>query len=404
MSKILFVVPPFFGHISPTLSLGSSLLAKNHEVIWVGIKPIPEDRIPKGGKFIVPDDDLKKHQDEIEKILIRQDDGPKVSVIEALKIGIEETYVPFARFMMTGLSKIVDEYQPDLIINDCLAFAGPLCAHIKGIPCATTTPVPPDVVSTDHPNGQDTDDGSKIDQWQQKLILGLQEEFGVTTPEYVIQSRQLNIVFTSKEFANVSNPSPIMKFVGPVKGRPSAVPFDWDRLKKSKHPKIYITIGTLLVDIRKEYFTKMIAAFGGQPVTVVAATDPSAIDEWPENFIAQSFVPQSEVMANVDAVICHGGFNTVNDTFWNGLPMVITPIAYDQFHTAKLIEHAGCGIKLRYKRLKINDLRNSLFEVLENKKYKKAAEKMKMTFENAGGVEKAVSLLEEMALEKEVSP
>ncbi|MEM6830048.1 MAG: nucleotide disphospho-sugar-binding domain-containing protein [Bacteroidota bacterium] len=390
MSTFLFVVPPFFGHISPTLSLGASLLAKNHQVIWVGIQPIPEDRIPEGGQFIVPHDDLKGYEDEIERILKRQDDGPGVSVIEALKIGLEETYVPFARFMMKGLLKIIDTFQPDVIVNDCLAFAGSLGAHIKGIPCATTTPVPPDVVSDEKTN-------PSKDTWHGKLIFGLQKEFGITSNHYEIQSHELNIVFTSEAFANIPQPSPSLKFVGPVKGRPNEVPFDWDRLRSSQLPKVYITIGTLLVDIRKEYFTKMIEAFGDQPVTVVAATDPAVIDEWPENFIVQGFVPQSEVMANVDAVICHGGFNTVNDTFWNGLPMVITPIAYDQFHTASLIEHAGCGIKLRYKRLRVSDLRNALFEVLENETYREAAEQIRETFERAGGVEQAVEYLEEMA-------
>lgn len=102
-------------------------------------------------------------------------------------------------------------------------------------------------------------------------------------------------------------------------------------------------------------------------------------------------------MPKMDVVICHGGFNTVNDTFINGLPMLITPIAYDHFHTAKLIENAGCGLKIRYKRLRVEDLKKAIFELLENPQYRNAALRIKDTFLAAGGNDKAVQLLEEFA-------
>lgn len=40
MSKFLFVVPPFFGHINPSLSIGRTLLEKGHEVAWAGLTEI----------------------------------------------------------------------------------------------------------------------------------------------------------------------------------------------------------------------------------------------------------------------------------------------------------------------------------------------------------------------------
>jgi len=132
-------------------------------------------------------------------------------------------------------------------------------------------------------------------------------------------------------------------------------------------------------------------------LTIVAATDPGIFAEWPDNFIVQGYVPQTQLMPHMDAVICHGGFNTVNDAFLNGLPMLITPIAYDHFHTAALIENAGCGIKLRYKRLRVSDLRDSMWEVLQNEKYRKGAQHIRDTFIQAGGNDKAVELLETFA-------
>ncbi|WP_158795364.1 glycosyltransferase [Pedobacter sp. L105] len=389
MSKFLFVVPPFFGHISPTLSIGASLISRGHEVKWLGVTPLAAHHIPPGGEFIYPEEDLVEHQEELQRILKRQDDGPACSGPEVMKLALEETYVPIARIMMEGLGKFVDYWKPDVIVNDCISFAGALCAHIKGIPCVTTTPVPPDVM------GDTANSAPKIFEWQEKLIKGLQQEFGVYTDDIVIHSHQLNLVFTSQEFAGIKAPLPHMKFVGPVKGRPNQAAFDWERLERSEFPKVFVSLGTLLVDIRAAFFQKLVEAFANAPLTIIAATSPDIFEQWPDNFIVSSFVPQAELMPKMDVVICHGGFNTVNDTFINGLPMLITPIAYDHFHTAKLIEDAGCGIKIRYKRLRIEDLKKAVFELLENPSYRSAALRIKETFIHAGGNEKAVQLLEE---------
>jgi len=389
MPKFLFVVPPFFGHISPTLSVGASLIARGHEVKWLGIVPLAAHHIPEGGEYIFPEQDLVPYQEELQQMLRRQDDGPNCSAPEVLKLAFEETYVPMARMMMKGLSGVVDTWKPDLIINDCITFAGALCAHLKGIRCVTTTPVPPEVMWNDSGNLP------KILAWQDNLVRELQEGFGLKGDRLLVHSSQMNIVFTSREFAGMTDASPHMKFVGPVKGRPNDAAFDWERLEKAKGPIVFVSLGTLLMDIRKDFFGKLIEAFADAPLTIVAATDPAIYDSWPENFIVSSFVPQAALMPKMDAVICHGGFNTVNDTFMNGLPMLIIPITYDHFHTAKLIENAGCGIKIRYKRLRISDMRKAVFELLENNTYREASARIRETFITAGGNEKAVELLEE---------
>ena len=391
MSKFLFVVPPFFGHISPTLSIGSSLIANGHEVKWFGVIPLASQHLPAGGSYIYPEADLLEDQEELKAILKRQDDGPACSGPEVMKLALEETYVPLARIMSKGLNKIIDLWKPDVIVNDCITFAGALCAHIKGIPCVTTTPVPPDVM------GDTAQTAPRIFEWQENLIKGLQRDLGIFEEKILIHSHQLNLVFTSQEFAGITNPLPHMQFTGPVKGRPNQVDFDWARLEKATTPKIFVSLGTLLVDIRKEFFQKLITAFADAPLTIVAATNPDIFEKWPDNFIVSGFVPQAELMPKMDAVICHGGFNTVNDTFMNGLPMLITPIAYDHFHTAKLIEQAGCGIKIRYKRLRIADLKKAVFDLLEDAQYRNAALRIRETFIQAGGNDRAVQLLEEFA-------
>ncbi|MBZ4192497.1 glycosyltransferase [Niabella beijingensis] len=393
MSKFLFVVPPFFGHLSPTLSVGAGLIAKGHEVAWLGMVPVHETHIPEGGLFIVPEAELEPHRGAIEVLLKRQDDGPSLSGPEVMKLALEETYVPLATMMMPGLERVIDEWKPDVIVNDCIAFAGALAAYKKGIPCVTTTPVPPDVM------GDTALHAPKIFEWQQQLIKELQRSVGVETDGIFIHSHEMNIVFTSAAFAGIEEPESHMQFVGPVQGRPNHSPFDWERLSKANTPRVFVSLGTLLVDIRKEFFTRLIEAFRDEPLTIIAATDPSVIEQWPDNFIVQGFVPQSELMPYMDAVICHGGFNTVNDTFMNGLPMLVTPIAYDHFHTASLIEKAGCGLKIRYRRMRVDDVRNAVWRLLKEPQFRQAAARVRATFIAAGGSSRAVTLLENFVME-----
>ncbi|UII24740.1 hypothetical protein LVD15_15625 [Fulvivirga maritima] len=393
MHKFMIVVPPFFGHISPTLSLGAELISRGHEVVWVGLKPIDQKQVPEKGRFLVPEE-LEDHQEELLEILGKQDKGPSLSKLETLKLALEETYVPFCHLLMPGLTRLVEEWEPDVIIHDELIFAAPILAVNKGIPYVTTIAVPPKVIDRFHI--------PKIENWVKGHTFGVQKAYGIDLDKPILRSEELCIVSTSPEFADASGLGKQYKFVGPlIKGRPNSVTFDWERLDKASSPKIYVSIGTLLEDIRKKFFSKVVEAFADSPYTFVCATNPDIIEEWPDNFIVQSYVPQSEIIPKMNAVICHGGFNTVNETFYHGLPMVITPIAYDQFYIASLVKEAGCGIDIRYKRLRIDALKQALDQILEpGNSYKKEALKIQASLKDCGGAEAAASHVEQFAADK----
>ena len=238
----------------------------------------------------------------------------------------------------------------------------------------------------------------KVTEWVHKSIIDLQRIAGIEGEEEYVQSRLLNMYYTSQLFCGYDDASvpPYMKFIGALTGRPDNTPFDWDRLSKDTNPKIYISIGTVLVNSRKDFFSRMAEALKDMPVTVVAAANPGIMDEWPENFIVQSYVPQSELLKHIDVVIGHGGLNTVCDTYMNGIPMLIIPMAFDQSHTAQLINNYGCGIRLKYSRMRVTDVKDAIDELLHNPKYKKAAKEIQESFIEAGGNKRAAELLESL--------
>ena len=388
MPKFLFIVPPFTGHINPTLGIGSELLSRGHEVIWIGIIQLHEKNIPEGGSFIVPKE-LQMYENEINGIMQKQDNGHDMVGVEALKFAMEETYIPFCNYIVDGILRIIDEIHPDVIVHDENMFAGAICAVLKKIPYVTSIAVPPGILQ---PSGV----LPKVEEWQTRLIIDMQKKFGIEEESKIINSPHMNLVYTSKEFiGNIHFPDHY-KFVGPIiKGRPKVGDFNFNELKKSDRPKIYVSLGTVLNKIRKEFFAKIIDALADQPVTVIAVTSPDIFDKWPDNFIVRSFVPQSELLPFIDVVIYHGGFNTVNETLLHGIPMIIIPLAYDQFHIASLVVNSGSGLRLKYRRLKPEDIKNALDEILQNPKYKLAASKIGNTLKSAGGTDKAADYLEE---------
>ena len=388
MAKYLFVVPPFFGHISPMITLGTRLIEMGHNVYWTGLTQIEDEFFPFKGAYIQLELEYRENHKEVEQILAMQDQGPNLSVFEAAILATEGTAIPFAKIMMSGIERLISEFRPDIIVNDCLALAGGLAAYKHRIPYATTIPVPPNVMGS-------VDTMPKVVDWHLDKIRELQHSMGIKTDRNIVHSEELALIFTSKEFSGLEDVPEFAKFVGPVQGLPVQIPFEWELLKKSKRPIVYVTIGTLLHDIRRAYFGKIAEALGTMDITVIAATDPDILEQWPDNFIVKTFVPQTELMEYADAVICHGGFNTVNDAIMHEAPILITPIAYDHFHTANLITKSGCGKSIKYKRLRIKDLQDSLLELLSVRSFSEAATRMKQTFINSGGVNVACKYLDE---------
>ncbi|MDQ0638210.1 MGT family glycosyltransferase [Pedobacter sp. W3I1] len=159
-----------------------------------------------------------------------------------------------------------------------------------------------------------------------------------------------------------------------------------------------VSIGTTFDhEHKKAFFAKVIEAFANEDLHVVVVSDPALFEQWPANFTVRRQVPQLELLPHLDAVVCHGGHNTVCETLMNGLPMVVIPIAYDQSHVAGRVFRVGAGERLNFNRFKANHLKEAVNKVLQNDSYKIAAEQIKQSFIEAGGTESAADLLEALS-------
>jgi MGT family glycosyltransferase len=65
-----------------------------------------------------------------------------------------------------------------------------------------------------------------------------------------------------------------------------------------------------------------------------------------DNMTGAEFLPQTTILPQVDALITHGGNNTVTEALHFGKPMVALPLFWDQYDNAQRVHETGVGIRL----------------------------------------------------------
>ena len=66
----------------------------------------------------------------------------------------------------------------------------------------------------------------------------------------------------------------------------------------------------------------------------------------PKNFNIYNYVPQTQLLPDVDIFITHAGFNSTSEGLASGAAMVLVPQAVDQFDVARVVEKLNAGIAL----------------------------------------------------------
>lgn len=391
MGRLLFIVPPLSGHVNPTLGLGSELLKNGHEVAWISFDPRLGMQIPEGGRFILLESDISEAEKERIKNELVELGKNTAYGLDSLKFLYDDVLIPMNTGMLEGIKTLVDAYHPDVIINDHQVFAGAVAAIQKNIPYVTSVTAPAAIkVNEALP---------MVYAWEGGKIIEFQQKMGINGDVRLDCSSLLSLVYTSRYFFGDSEVADYFHFVGPILNRNSASDtFDWERFRAmGNRPKILVSIGTTFDHNQKQqFFTKVVEAFGGEDISVVVVSDPALFEYIPGNFMICKYVPQLDLLPHIDAVVCHGGHNTVCEALWHAKPLVVLPIAYDQSYVAGCVTNSGSGIRLNFNRFKAGQLKDAVYTVLNDKQYVDNAKIVSRSFIEAGGAVKAASLVENM--------
>lgn len=396
MAKYLFIVPPFSGHINPTLGVGLELLSKNHQVGWLTIDPSLKKKIPVGGNFLLlefPMNDSQKEKVERELAELAK---KSVYGLDSLKFLYDDVLIPMNTNMLQGVIDVIDSYNPDIIINDHQMFVGATAAILKNIPYATSVTAPAAI----------KEDGAlpNVHKWESEQIISFQKQAGLNLDERLDCSSRLTLVYTSSDFFGANNLPVNYQFVGPIINRRPLdsdvnLNLNFEKIKnKGEKKNILVSIGTTFDHTqKKKFFDKVVEAFADNNLfNVILISHPELFQEIPQNFMIYEFIPQLELMPYMDVVICHAGHNTVCETLYNAIPLVVLPVAYDQSFVASCVTNSGCGIRLNFNRFKASQLKDAVQMVFDQKEYSEQANKIKNSFLKAGGAKRAAELLENL--------
>lgn len=391
MAKITIIVPPLTGHVNPTLGFGEALLKRGHKVTWFSLDESLANLLPEGGELMpIPHEQVEMEKKKMNDVMNKADKDKDNSYgIDSLKFLYDEILLPYNRFVLKLLMQLLDEYPTDIIITDHQMIAGAVAAILKGIPYVTSVTAPAAAKAGDTL--------PQVYRWESEQVVKFQKENGIQGEERLDMSRLMTFVYTSHKLFGDTEMPDYFRFIGPViGGRRHSVDFDWERLKKAGDtPKVLVSIGTTFNnELKRRFFEKVVQALADEDLLVIVVSAPDMFDETPSNFIVRERVPQLELLPHMQAVICHGGFNTVSESLSNGVPLVVLPIAYDQSYVAGRVTDVNAGLRLNFNRFKPAQLKDALLEILSDDKYRQNALAVRDSFIEAGGVEKGVEELE----------
>jgi MGT family glycosyltransferase len=244
----------------------------------------------------------------------------------------------------------------------------------------------------------------KIESWIRGQMVDLQVGLGVDRADAergdLRFSEQLVIAFTSETLVgSVEGHYPQVRFVGPsIEQRPEPVEFPWDWLDPST-PTVLVSLGTVSAAMGQRFFTVAIEALSGRDLQAVFVVPPDVAATLPphgDNVLVRARVPQLALLRHVDAVVCHGGHNTVCEALALGLPLVVAPVRDDHPLVADQVVAAGAGLRVKFGRIRAAALAEAVDASLHDPGLRKGAALVKASFERAGGAPAAAAAVEEL--------
>jgi zeaxanthin glucosyltransferase len=405
---------PGTGHLNPMIALAHSLQRRGHEVVIFGIADT-EARVRDGGiEFCkigmedYPPGALQKLDEHLSRL----------KGFGALRFTLERVRHS-GRMVRRDGPEAVRAADVDALLVDETDSAGNVADYL-GLPWISIALIPPLVQDDRFPPfwfgwsaGQD-----QLSRFRNRLaIFGLLK---IATPIFRDVNRQrtawglkpfrysqdalsplarITQLPEALEFEITGHKPAGLHYTGPfvhVQQRP-AVDFPWERL--DGRPLIYASMGTLQNGSEAIFKTIAEACAGLDTQLLISlggGLDPSRVGQLPGNPLVVSFAPQLEILKRAALVITHAGLNTVLESLCEGVPLVAVPLANDQPGVAARVRARGACVVVPRHRLNAARLRKAVMLVLQDARYRDAAQVLQRTIQRMDGPDRAAELIEQV--------
>ena len=377
MSKIVFFGIPAHGHTNPTLEVVRELVLRGNDVWYYSYNIMREKIESCGAKFISCDD----YNSEM-KLTKKQTARIGKDLAFSTKILVDTTLA-----LDDKVIREVKEINPDCIVADSMALWGKAVSLKLGIPfVSSTTTFAFNKYSAKIMKQSFTELLNMIFSIPKtsKQVKRLRDKgYPVKSVLDIIGSDENahTIVYTSSEFQPCSETfSEKYAFVGPSIRKTTKT------IEKRKDKLIYISMGTVNNDMMPFYKT-CISTFENTDYEVIMSVgNLVSIKDFgnlPENISVYPYVDQIAVLEKADVFISHCGMNSVSESLYFEVPLIMLPKTSEQKGVANRVLELGAGIYL--KKSDPTSLQNSVNEIFNNSSYKENAKKIAEGFKNSSG-------------------
>jgi zeaxanthin glucosyltransferase len=418
MAQVGILCPGAIGHLNPMCNLGTELLRRGHKVTLFG----------------VPDVEEKISQSNLEFNEIGARDFPpgsietvyaqlgKLTGLEGLKFAIQ-FFQKEAGMLFRDAPTAIRSTGIDLLLVDQVTRAGGTVADYLNLPFIT--------ICNALPLNQEPSIPPYFTHWKYQDVwwAKLRNQLGYALINYFTRSLQDTLAQQRKEWhlppllrrddaysqlAQIAQlPQeldfprekvvPWFHYAGPFKNPANIEPVLLDKQLFSlddlnDQPLIYANLGTLqshnlsifrcIAEACLDTDTQLVISLGNPQA------DPSKTN-FPGNPLVVPFPPHQQLIDRSKLVITHAG-STALSCLSSGVPMVAIPITTDQPGMAARVARAGAGEVVPLKKLSIINLKKAIKRVLENRSYQDQAAKLRATIQDAGGVNYAANVIEQV--------
>jgi MGT family glycosyltransferase len=392
MAKILFFNIPGYGHVTPSLPIVAELTRRGHSLVYFVTETFRPAVEAAGAQYR-------------ETPGVEDDYFDARSLSGSVPTSVAAALMATAQDILPALLEQARAEQPDAILFDATCPWGYIAAHALGVPNAASLalmpPAPPGVML----NLQMLRLAAPV------LLHGFREgieanrraravarQYGVRplgSTELMLAPGDLSLCTTSREFVAYASKVPdSIHFVGwTIRETTSDEPLPFE----GGRPLIYCSLGTLN-NKQAAVFQTLIKAFTPMNADVLISTgnhfSTGSFGTLPANIVVRPWVAQTEVLKYAALFVSHGGLNSVHDSLYRGVPMLLVPQQAEQTLNGLRVVQLGAGLQLKHSQVNPESLRRAANQIIGDSHYREAAQRTGDTFRAAGGAVRAADLVE----------
>jgi MGT family glycosyltransferase len=417
---VVFFPEGAYGPTNNCVGIGDVLRRRGHRVVFIIEESFAGTLEAKGFEErlmrLTPPPEVEEAPGQFWKDFIR-DTAPvfRKPTIDQLAEFIAPTFealIDGAKYVDERLVEIIDELQPDLVVEDnVVTFPALISSGRPWARIASCNPaeikdarVPPPFSGLPT---EDTRDWEQFWSAYDSALEGIQAEFSqfcqvrgappLPKRDLIHESPWLNMHLYPSE-VDYPRARPLGANWHNLQASVRATDPDWElppELTGGDQPLIYLSMGSLgSADV--ELMRNLISELAEAPYRVIVSKGPQHDQfELAANMAGAEFLPQTSVLPRVDLVITHGGNNTVTESLYFGKPMVLLPIFWDQHDNGQRIAETGYGVRLDTYGHEPEQLEGAIDRLLSDVELAERLDSASRRLQSQPGTERAADLIEE---------